>query len=217
MIHPGYVVVVGAVNAGSVTFLGTGFFISSNKIITSRHVINGFTSNLVVSSTNINDFNSYQDTSLNNHNCIFVEVIDEDPIKDLCILTFKDKSVGFNGQDLELATVDGVNVGDDVGILGFPHCNENRKVLTFQTAKVGAKVLLSSSNVKSKHAVLNIQARPGQSGSIVFNLKNNSVIGVLVGAYANNSGGSVLVGGINPAELHQTTYAVSAEYLKDML
>ena len=79
------------------------------------------------------------------------------------------------------------------------------------------QILLSSSNIQSKHAVINIQTRPGQSGSIVFNLKNDSVIGVLVGAYANNSGGSVLVGGINPAEPHQTTYAVSAEYVKDML
>lgn len=217
MIGPGYVVVVGALNAGVVSFLGTGFVISSDKIITSRHVINGFTSGLVVSPSEINDFDSYQDTSVVSHRCISVEVVDEDPIKDLCILTFKSKASGFNGQNLKLATVDDVNVGDDVGVLGFPHCNENRKVLTFQTAKVGAKVFLSSSNVKSKHAVLNIQTRPGQSGSIVFNLKDNSVIGVLVGAYANNSGGSVLVGGINPAELHQTTYAVSAEYIKDML
>ncbi|HCR3992871.1 TPA: trypsin-like peptidase domain-containing protein [Morganella morganii] len=215
MIDPMYLVVVGAVNANTVQFLGTGFFISSDKIITSRHVINGFSSNLVVSPSDINDFNSYQNTNVDSFKCNFVDVIDEDPIKDLCVLKIKD--VSFSGPSLKLTTIDDINVGEDVGILGFPHSNENRKVLTFQTARVGAKVFLSSSNVKSKHAVINIQTRPGQSGSIVFNLKDNSVIGVLVGAYANNSLGSVLVGGINPAELHQTTYAVSAEYIKDML
>lgn len=215
MIGPGYVVVIGAVNAGSIQFLGTGFFISNNQIITSRHVINGFSSNLVISVSDINEFNSYQDTSVNMCQYIPAEILDEDPIKDLCVLKLKGAS--FSGPNLKLSSFDDIGVGENVGILGYPHCSEGRKILTFQTAMIGAKVLLSSCNVKSKHAVINIQTRPGQSGSIVFNLKDNSLIGVLVGAYANNSGGSVLVGGINPAELHQTTYAVSAEYIKDML
>ncbi|EJL9104057.1 serine protease [Klebsiella pneumoniae] len=215
MIGPGYVVVVGAVNAGSIQFLGTGFFISNNQIITSRHVINGFSSNLVISVSDINEFNSYQDTSVNMYQYIPADIVDEDPVKDLCVLKLKD--VSFSGPNLKLSSFDNIGVGESVGILGYPHCSEGRKILTFQTAMIGAKVLLASSNVKSKHAVINIQTRPGQSGSIVFNLKDNSVIGVLVGAYANNSGGSILIGGVNPAELHQTTYAVSAEYVKDML
>lgn len=215
MIGPRYVVVVGAVNAGSIQFLGTGFFISNNQIITSRHVINGFSSNLVISVSDINEFNSYQDTSVNMYQYIPADIVDEDPVKDLCVLKLKDAS--FSGPNLKLSSFDNIGVGESVGILGYPHCSEGRKILTFQTAMIGAKVLLASSNVKSKHAVINIQTRPGQSGSIVFNLKDNSVIGVLVGAYANNSGGSILIGGVNPAELHQTTYAVSAEYVKDML
>jgi len=215
MIGAGYVVVVGAVNAGEVRFLGTGFFVSNDKIITSRHVINGFSSNLVVSPSEIDDFNYYQDTTINNFKCVSVDVIEEDPIRDLCVLKLKGAS--FSGPAIVLSSLDNVSVCEEVGILGFPHCNENRKVLTFQTARVGAKVLLSSGNIKSKHAVINIQTRPGQSGSLIFDLNNNSVIGILVGAYANNSMGSVMVGGINPADLHQTTYVVSAEYAKEML
>lgn len=215
MIGTGHVVVVGAVNAGEVRFLGTGFLVSNDKIITSRHVIKGFSSNLVVSPSEIDDFNSYQDTTINKFRCLSVDVIEEDPIRDLCVLKLKEDN--FSGPVLVLSSLDDITVSDEVGILGFPHCNENRKVLTFQTARVGAKVLLSSGNIKSKHAVINVQSRPGQSGSLIFNLKNNSVIGILVGAYANNSMGSVMVGGINPADLHQTTYVISAEYVKEML
>lgn len=38
MISTGHIVAVGAVDAGEVKLLGTGFVISNDKIITSRHV-----------------------------------------------------------------------------------------------------------------------------------------------------------------------------------
>jgi len=83
-------------------------------------------------------------------------------------------------------------------------------------AFLGAKVLLETNGVKSKHAVINTQARPGQSGSLVFSPKDQSISGVLVGAWVPGPGG-ISLGGINPRELHQTTQCVSAEYLRDML
>jgi hypothetical protein len=38
-------------------------------------------------------------------------------------------------------------------------CVEGRGVSTYQKIEVGAKVLLESSGIKSKYAVINIQAR----------------------------------------------------------
>ena len=48
-----------------------------------------------------------------------------------------------------------VSVGDEIYIFGFPHCTEGRRVLTFQKAMVGAKVLINSSGIKSKYCVIN--------------------------------------------------------------
>lgn len=215
MIGPSYIVTIGIISAEGVAFLGTGFFVGKDKVATSRHVVKGHVSNIVISPSEISSYSEYQDTTLNKNRCIRVDIIEEDPVRDLCILKLAEGE--FSGPVLNIGNTDSISVGEQVGILGYPHCNEGRKVLTFQTAIVGAKVLLSNSNVKTKHAILNLQTRPGQSGSLIFNLKNNAAIGVLIGAYANKSMGYVTVGNINPADLHQTTHAVSAEYLKDML
>lgn len=76
-------------------------------------------------------------------------------------------------------------------------------------------MLLESSGVKSKYATINIQTRPGQSGSIVFNKKTGSIIGLLIGVYAPKSG--VMIVGINPHVLNQTSYCISANHIKEML
>ena len=59
------------------------------------------------------------------------------------------------------------------------------------------------------------QTRPGQSGSIVFNMRTGAIVGLLIGAYAPNSG--VIIAGINPHELKQTSYCISANHIKEML
>lgn len=161
----------------------------------------------------INNINAYQDTSDTQCQSVPAKIIEIDPIKDLAII----KIVGaIKGQLPPIGGFDDVNVADDIGIFGFPHCVEGRRVLTYQKAEIGAKVLLESSGVKSKYAIINTQARPGQSGSLIFSLRQQRVVGLLNGAYVPEGAG-MLLGDVNPRELHQTTQCISTEYLKEMI
>lgn len=208
------VVVIGRVTPSSVNMLGTGFLVSSDgKVVTTRHVVGDSDAGLVVLMPHINNINAYQDTSDNSCQFIEAQISEIDPIKDLAILT---TTIRHTLPLPSIGSFDNISVGEKVGIFGFPHCVEGRRVLTYQEAEVGAKALLQASGINSKHAIINIQSRPGQSGSLVFSSRLNSIVGVLIGAYAPEGGG-ISLGGINPRELHQTTQCVSAEYIREML
>lgn len=88
-------------------------------------------------------------------------------------------------------------------------------ILTVQRTRVGAKVLRESQTIKYKYAILNVQTRPGQSGSLVYSPRLQKVIGILVGGYSISSG--ISLGGINPFELNQTSFCLSAQYINEML
>ena len=208
-------VVVGRVDADRVSMLGTAFFIREDGyLVTPRHVINDTDEGLVVLVPHIRGMNEYQDLSDTSCHCIYIEIVEIDPIRDLAVLKLKDDP-RFNLRIPSLGSIDDVDVGETVQMFGYPHCTEGRRVLTYQSTAIGAKFLLSTNSIKSKQAVLNIQSRPGQSGSLVFSERLNKIIGVLLGTYAPSSG--ILLNGINPAELNQTTHIISAEYIKDML
>ena len=207
------VLIVGRVTPQGVNMLGTGFLVSQDGLIaTTSHNIIGDDKNLVVLMPHIKDINEYQDTSDTSCKHAPVKIQEIDPIKDLAIIKAEIK---FTGAIPKLGSFDDEIVGNDVGIFGFPHCVEGRRALTFQKAEIGAKILLSAEGIQSKHAVINIQARPGQSGSLIFSARNQCIAGVLIGAYGLNSG--ISLGGINPRELHQTTHCISAEYIKEMM
>lgn len=202
------VVVIGKITPNKVSMLGTGFIISNDgMIVTTKHVVGSDPSNLVILAPHITHINSYQDTSDTRCQPIQTNLLEMDPIKDLCILK---ADIKFSGSLPQLGSFDEVNVGEKVGIFGYPHCVARRRVLTYQETEIGAKVLLESNSIKSKHAVINTEARPGQSGGIVFSPKLGKIVGILVGAYAPNQGGGISLGGINPQELHQTTHCISA-------
>jgi hypothetical protein len=210
------VVVIGRINPNGVQMLGTGFLITKDgKIITTKHVVGTDDSRLVLLAPHIKNINEYQDTSDNRCAPVPLKVIEIDPIKDLCIVK---ADILFDGNLPVLGSFDEINVGEKIGIFGFPHCVENRRVLTYQETEIGAKILLESHSIKSKHAVINTQSRPGQSGSLIFSPRINKIVGVLIGGYAPlNAGGHISLGGINPRELNQTTQCISAEYIKEML
>ena len=50
---------------------------------------------------------------------------------------------------------------------------------------------------------------------MVFNCKNGRIVGLLIGAYATDCG--INIAGINPHELNQTSYCISANHIKEML
>ena len=198
---------------GVIRMLGTGFLISNDgKIVTARHVVGNETKDLDVLVPHVRNIDEYQDTT--DTSCKSVSAIIEDinPVTDICILKIQ---LNFPGALPPLESLDNIKVGERIGMYGFPHCVMGRRVLTYQEAEIGAKMLMESSGIKSKYATINIQTRPGQSGSIVFNKKTGAIIGLLIGAYAPNSG--VIIAGINPHELNQTSYCISANHIKEML
>lgn len=206
---------IGKVSDRGIEMLGTGFLTSDGKhIVTPRHVVGDENDNLAIIIPSITSLDQYQDTTINQCNFANMTIKSSDPFRDITILQFKNQQPAFT-HPISLGSTDEVSVGDEIYILGFPHCTEGRRVLTFQKAMVGAKVLINSSGIKSKYCVINTQTRPGQSGSIIYSKTQNKIIAVLTGAFVSSSG--ISLGGINPRELHQTTQCISAEYIKSMI
>lgn len=200
-------------NTHAIDMLGTGFLISNEgKVVTARHVVGNETNDLCVLLPHIPNINVYQDVT--DLSCRPATAIIEDinPITDLCILK---TDLGFNGNLPPLESLDNIPVGEKIGMFGFPHCVMGRRVLTYQETEIEAKMLLETSGIKSKYATINIQTRPGQSGSLVFNIRTGAIVGLLIGTYAPASG--VIIAGINPHELNQTSYCISANHIKEML
>ncbi|HDR7787448.1 serine protease [Bacillus cereus] len=185
-----------------------------NTLVTAAHVVNGNDTNLVIK-LNDNFVNGYQDTTLVRSEFYPVNIEKIDPLRDVCILSLKGNvDVRSN---LNIGNSDNVNPGEEVTIFGFPHSDLGRIVLTQQSCAIGAKILLSSKTIKSKHLVLNIQARPGQSGGPIIRKSDNTIIALLIGAYVPTIEAGITIGGIDPQTLHQTTHAVSTEYIERML
>ncbi|MED4601596.1 serine protease [Paenibacillus validus] len=208
-----FIVSVGRITPDGVNLLGTAFVVAHNKLATTKHVTNGDDTNLIIIVPKVRSINEYQDTSDNKIQTIKARICEIDPFKDICILTIEHEVA----TQYHLSSTDTIQPGSPVITYGFPHANHGRLVLTQQDTHVGAKILIDSNGIKSKHIVLNTLARPGQSGGPVFNPSNMSIIGMLIGAYIPNGGSGVLVGGIDPASLNQTTHVISAEYIREMI
>ncbi len=209
------VIIVGNIAPQRVQMKGSGFLISKNGLIsTTRHIIGNDDSNLVILAPHINNINDYQDLADTSCTPIKAKIKEVDPLKDIAIIK---ADINYDGTIPEIGSFDDNNVGEEVGIFGFPHSVEGRRCLTYQKAEIGAKVILESSGIKSKHAVINIQSRPGQSGSLIFSPRTEKICGMLMGAWIPPGGMGISLGGISPRELHQTTHCISAEYIKEMM
>lgn len=198
---------------GGVQLLGTVFALNKpGHFATASHVAGLDDTNLVIVFKLIQSIHDYQDTTDNRIRMLPVKILASDPFHDLAVLT-ADTDMAAN---LPIGGTDSAPVGTLVSSFGFPHADHGRSVLTQQDTEVGARIFLESGGIKSKHVVLNTQARPGQSGSPIFRRDNGQLVAVLVGSYAPGGGGGILLAGVDPHTLHQTTHAVSAEYLRKM-
>lgn len=208
------VVAVGRNGTSGVQLLGTATLINSpGKFVTAAHVTGNDDKDLVVVLKNYNSINDYQDTSDNRVQVIPVSIREIDPFVDLCILT---ADVDYYS-NLSISGTDILSLGNIVDIFGYPHANYDRLVLTHQRTEIGARILIRNGAVKTKHVVLNTQTRPGQSGSPIFSSQTTVIVAILIGSYAPGGGNCISLGGVDPSTLHQTTHAVSAEYIREML
>jgi hypothetical protein len=212
---PRIVFAVGRMNGpGGVQLLGTAFNLNKPGFFaTAAHVAGTDDSNLVLVTKSQNNLADFQDTADNQVQMFAVKIHAADPLHDLTVLRADGVNVHCN---IVMGGADMAAPGVAICSFGFPHADHGRMVLTQQNTEVGARVLIEIGGIKAKHLILNVQARPGQSGSPVFRQGDGQLIAVLVGSYAPGGAGGISLGGVDPHTLHQTTHAVSAEYLSGM-
>lgn len=207
---------LGRQEGGVLNLLGTAFAVGARKIATAYHVTGANDDGLALVIPRFPNMLAYQDTSDGEVRSLPVRIVAADPLKDLCVLEIATPGPQISF-DYRLSSTDAVPTGGQVLTFGFPHATSGRMVLTQQTAHVGARILIENSGLKNKHIVLNTQARDGQSGGPVFDARLNQIVAIVLGSYALGGGGGISLGGVDPATLHQTTHAISAEYLEGML
>ncbi len=204
---------LGRVGPNGVQLLGTATLLPiPGHFATAAHVTNKDDQNLVVVLKDYPTIHDYQDTSDTSVKTLSVGIKAIDPFSDICIIAGESSA----SSNIKISSTDSINVGDRIYIFGYPHADHGRLVLTLQETEVGAKVLISTEGIKSKHIVINTQTRPGQSGGPILSVKDDSLVAILIGSYAPGGGGGISLGGIDPQTLHQTTHAVSAEYILKM-
>jgi hypothetical protein len=205
---------IGRKQPDGVRLLGTCFAVTTRKFATAAHVTGPSDAGLVAIIDRGKFLSDYQDTSDTSVLLLDVKLAEYDPIRDISIVERVDASLAMFAYKIDGS--DSTPVGTPVVSFGFPHADTGRRVLTQQASIVGARVLLGNAGLKTKHVVLNTQTRPGQSGGPVFSSDGKRVHAMILGGY-RPAGGSLNIDGVDPQTLHQTTHAVSAEYITAMI
>ena len=206
----------------SISLLGTAFAIEKiGCFATAAHVVNCNDNDLVIIPNSISSIHDYQDTSQTHVQYFRVKLLEINPMGDVCILQAQSLPLPLLSLStltpFSLSSTDNIKVGSEVLTFGYPHCDHSRRVLTQQHTRIGAKILIDVKGIKFKNIILNIQARPGQSGSPIICPATKEIVGMIIGPYVPDTNGGILLGNIDPETLHQTTHAISAEYIKEML
>lgn len=211
--HASLVLSVGREGPTGIQLLGTAFAIARGRYATAAHLTNQSDVGLVLVSPRSSGLSQYQDTTDPKVQYRRVSIEKYDPASDVVVLASDE---GAPNSTIELGSTDDLRIGSSVTSLGYPHCGDGRLVLTLQSTYVGARIHLPVGPLKRKHIVLNTLSRPGQSGSPVFCSATGAVCAMILGGYAP-AGPSIVIGNIDPSTINQTTHAVSAEYIKELL
>ena len=205
---------LGRITPTGLSLLGTAFAINkAGYFATAAHVVNHNDNGLVLVYNDLSTIQEYQDTSRKQVQYISAKIAEINPICDVCLIK---TNLGIQST-MQLSSSDNIQVGSEVVVFGYPHSDHGRMVLTQQNTHVGAKVLIESAGLKFKNLILNIQTRPGQSGGPIINPYTHEIVSMIIGSYAPTTNGGISLGGIDPQTLHQTTHAISAEYIKEMI
>jgi len=156
------IVAVGRMLPSGVQLLGTAFAVGENIFATAAHITDQNDTGLVLVVPKISNLSDFQDTTDQSINTIPIKIRDYDPIHDVAILETHDAKAVFS---YTLGGVDEAVSGAEIISAGFPHADFGRLVLTQQASSVGARILMKAGPVKAKHLVMNVQTRPGTSGS----------------------------------------------------
>ena len=206
---------IGKIEASGLTPLGTAFAIGPRLMATAAHVV-GVEATKIVAVISAQTLSAYQDTTVNQFQNFPVRVVEHDAVRDISILEIPEGSI-LPYINNSLRSTDLLSTNSSIISLGFPHLDFGRLVLTAHQSNVGARVLLGAGGIKTKHAILNTQTRPGQSGGPVFRAGTTEIVAMIMGSYVPAVQSFAIIGGINPLTLHQTTHAISAEYISDMI
>lgn len=194
-----------------IQLLGTAFGVSTSLLCTAAHVTGGADGLVIVVEPKV-PMNGYQSESPTEFKLANVDIVAIDPTRDICFLRLQGSGLGsFNF----ILGSDSVRPGDALTSFGFPHADSGRLVLTRRDVTCSAKVLGSATGVPLKQLVMNVFARPGESGGPVLD-SSGRLVAFVKGAYAPGAG-MISIGGIDPAALHATTHAISAEYVQEIL
>jgi len=208
-------IAVGTLTNGHTQLLGSGFFLKNEYYATALHAVKNLPNLKVIPAPNVNS-SGYQNFTDRSH--VFDAVIHSvNPLIDIAILkvagAFSNQNPSFG-----LAGLDYLRSPAALLLSGYPHCVMGRFVHTFKDTVLGAKIERLYFGTPVRQGVLNIMTRPGESGSMVVDMKNRNVVGMLVGAWVpQGSEGAVTIGGIDPQTLHATSLCVSLHHITELL
>ncbi len=206
------VIMICRISNSNLQFLGTGFFISSDKkVLTCAHIINPLDQIVAVFTGNINDF---KPLTLQRVDYFKMELVQFDTINDIALLQLI--------PDIEVEIPqnifgEGLNVyaGEEVTTIGYPFGHKGMSHKSITKGIVSSKIVTTESK---KLIQFDIMVHEGSSGSPLINLEQNKIIGIVTNRFNpfSNSGTLQIGNSIVGIETN-ISYAIPIESALELL